>query len=146
MNKSKSLFSVLLIVLFVFISTISNIQFVYTSIKNWNPGALNNDAKSVWGERIETLCVDLPDTGTIGYISEQDIPGQAFDPIDTNEEYVLTQFYLLPRKLVQGSDFDYVIANLGGIENLDVDMVESLTGLVVASEYGNGLYILEGSN
>jgi hypothetical protein len=146
MNKTKNKLLILLVVLFVFIAVISNIQFVYAAINNWNSASLNQDAKSVWGERIAKLSNDLPETGMIGYISEQDIPDQAFDPIDTNEEYVLTQFYLLPRKVVQGTDFDYVIANLGGIENLDVDMVEQLTGLVVASEYGNGLYILERSN
>ena len=144
MQKIIKISVFLFMFIFVVVSLLFSIQSMIIPLQNWNPATLNQDAKTLWGKRILSLAGDLPETGMIGYISEQDIPGQEFDPIDTNEEYVLTQYFLLPRKVIQGTDYEYVIANFGGIENLDIEKVERLSGLSVTGEYGNGLYILEG--
>jgi hypothetical protein len=68
---------------------------------------------SNWDERISTLTASIPfERGFIGYISNADIPGAAFDEADTAGEYTLTQFAVAPIIIIRGTDQEWNILNL----------------------------------
>ncbi len=95
--------------------------------------------------RIENLRGDLPETGDIGYLSEMDIPGTAYDAVDTNEEYVLTQYFMAPRKIIRGSEYPYVIGNFANLELEEESQLEEMLGLIIVASYGYGIYLLQGT-
>ncbi|MBI9051811.1 MAG: hypothetical protein JEZ00_20500 [Anaerolineaceae bacterium] len=135
----------LLVSLFLGIAIVSNASMLFAIAKLWNPQEINKDANSMWRERLEALLDDIPESGTIGYMSEQDIPGMEFNEVDTNEEYVLTQYFLAPRILVQSTQYSYVIGNFADLEIKNDSQIEQLTGLEVLSSYGYGIYLLRGN-
>jgi hypothetical protein len=66
-----------------------------------------------WDERVSNLIAPLPfERGLIGYISNADIPGSAFNEADTSAEYVLTQYAVAPLILVHGTGQEWDILNL----------------------------------
>jgi hypothetical protein len=132
------------VVLFIGAVLFSDGQTLFSIGKLWDPAAINKDAASMWNNRLEGLRADLPDQGQIGYLSEIDIPGMAFDIVDTNEEYVLTQYFLAPNILIRGRDFPYVVGNFTDAEIQEDSQLETLTGLKVLASYGEGIYLLGG--
>ena len=66
-----------------------------------------------WDERVSTLIAPVPfERGFIGYISNADVPGAAFDKNDTSGEYILTQFAVAPIIIIRGTDQEWNILNL----------------------------------
>ncbi len=58
-----------------------------------------------WDERVSTLKESLPfKRGSVGYISDIDIPGIEYDRQNLVGEFTLTQFAIAPIVLIQGSD------------------------------------------
>ena len=74
----------------------------------------SNDTSVInWDERISNLTSSVPfKRGFIGYISNADISGAAFNEDDTFAEYILTQFAVAPLIIVQGTDQEWNILNL----------------------------------
>ena len=59
----------------------------------------SNDTAVVanWDERLSKLIAPIPfERGLVGYISNEDIPGTAFDADDASGEYILTQYAVAP--------------------------------------------------
>jgi len=74
----------------------------------------SNDTSVInWDERISNLTSSVPfKRGFIGYISNADISGAAFNEADTSGEYILTQYAVAPLILVHGTDQEWNILNL----------------------------------
>ncbi len=73
----------------------------------------NDMSVANWDERISNLTALIPfERGFIGYISNADIPGAAFDEDDASGEYILTQFAVAPIILIRGTDQEWNILNL----------------------------------
>ena len=71
---------------------------------------------SNWDERVSALTASVPfKRGVIGYISNADIPGAAYDEADAAGEYTLTQFAVAPIIIIRGTDQEWNILNLDPI-------------------------------
>jgi|WetSurMetagenome_2_1015567.scaffolds.fasta_scaffold146141_3 hypothetical protein len=147
MMKSQTIRNISLAFLLILcgIALFSNVQLFFSVWKSWNLSAINQDPSTLWENRIEAVRDDLPEEGELGYISEMDIPGMAYNAIDTNEEYVLTQYYLAPRLLIRGKNYPYVIGNLADLNVESTTQLEELTGLEFVASYGNGIYLFRGT-
>lgn len=110
----------------------------------WYPGALGQDAATIWEDRLLALKSDLPERGVIGYISEQDYPGVSFNAVDQDEEFVLTQYSLAPLILDRGSThYELVIGNFSAEYEYQF---EDTFGLRQVANYGNGIYLFQGQS
>jgi len=142
--KRPALYFAIPVLFLLSISLFSNFQQILIIWQQWRSVEINQDASSLWEKRIENLKADLPETGEIGYLSEMDIPGMENDPVDTNEEYVLTQYFLAPRKIIRSSHYPLVIGNFANIDIQHESDLETLIGLDVIASYGYGIYLLRG--
>ncbi len=94
----------------------------------------------MWAERLERIKNDLPESGIVGYISEMDCPGMPFGLIDSDEEFVMTQYSLAPLVLDRGNPrHNYVIGNIVGEGPFEF---EKLFDLEIKKDYGYGIYLL----
>ncbi len=94
-----------------------------------------------WDERISTLTAHIPiKRGTIGYISNEDIPGAAFDEDDSSAEYILTQFAVAPLILIRGTGEEWNILNLD-LETYEIWNRTNVNNFEVIS-FGGGLYLI----
>jgi hypothetical protein len=76
-------------------------------------GSLTDDPVADWEKRFAPLKAQLPfNRGVVGYISDSNIQGMAFNPADDEGEYVLTQYALAPIIIVRGTAQEWNIANL----------------------------------
>lgn len=111
------------------------------SLETWDPNSLNQDPTTLWAERLQKIKNDLPEEGVVGYLSEMDYPGLSYDIIDSDEEFVMTQYMLTPLILDRGNpNYDLVIGNFVGKGPFKF---EEVFGLQVVNEYGFGIYLLE---
>ena len=73
----------------------------------------NDLAVANWDERVSNLTAAIPfKRGYIGYISNADIPGAAFNGADTSGEYILTQYAVVPLIIIRGTNQEWNILNL----------------------------------
>ncbi|MDO9302209.1 MAG: hypothetical protein Q7T89_12535 [Anaerolineales bacterium] len=73
----------------------------------------NDTSVAIWDERLSNLIAPIPfERGLVGYISNEDIPGIAFDEDDAEGEYILTQYAVAPLILVRGTDQEWNLLNL----------------------------------
>ena len=140
----RQVLSAIILTLLLGVAIVSAAQTMIGVWHGWHLSAINQDASTLWEKRLVELRGDLPETGTFGYLSEMDIPDCAYNPIDTNEEYVLTQYYLAPRILLRGKAYDYVIGNFADLQVDSPAQLETLTGLSMIASYGNGIYLFKG--
>ncbi len=76
-------------------------------------GRLDEDPVADWEKRFIPIRKGLPFVrGVVGYISDSDVPGAEFSPVNDAGEYVLTQYSLAPIILVRGVDQEWNLANL----------------------------------
>jgi hypothetical protein len=78
----------------------------------------SNDAAVIadWNERLSKLIDPIPfERGSVGYLSNEDIPGAGFDSNDAEGEFVLTQYAIAPLILVRGIEQEWVILNLDAV-------------------------------
>jgi hypothetical protein len=103
------------------------------------------DPATAWEDRLRAVRDALPPSGSVGYISEQNIPGLKYNPIDSDEEFAMTQYFLVPRILVRGSVLDYSVGNLNlkGDSQIDLKMV---FGVQRVTSYGLGIYLFQRVN
>jgi len=79
-------------------------------LANAGPGA--GDFVSGWEERMDKVKKRLPDDVTvIGYVTDADIPGVGANPIDLDNEYMLSQYSLAPIKVVPGLEAEWILGN-----------------------------------
>jgi len=102
----------------------------------------SNDASVInWDERLSNLIAPVPfERGLIGYISNADIPGAAFDEDDVFGEYILTQFAVAPLILVQGTDQEWNILNLDPVTYETWNQINANQFEVVG--FGGGVYLV----
>jgi hypothetical protein len=121
---------------------------IYTSITNglyarekWGQASPSIDSVTKWETRIQLMLDRAPqDVTEFGYVSDWDIPGAEYDPIDQDQEYVLTQYALSPRIVQPGLDHEWIIGNFVGNEFrgwLD----DKLTSYELR-EIGYGIYLI----
>jgi hypothetical protein len=109
----------------------------------WSPQRIGQDAASTWPDRLLLVQQDLPPTGVIGYISEQDYPGAPFSPIGQDEEYVLTQYVMAPLILDRGSvKHEFVLGNFSNPYDYDFTAV---LGVYLIYDYGYGISLFKGT-
>jgi hypothetical protein len=116
-----------------------------TGIENFKSGIAehSNDAAVIaaWNERLSKLTAPIPfERGFVGYISNEDIPGAAFDSNDAEGEFVLTQYAIAPLILVRGTEQEWNILNIdpGTFEKWSQDNATEFE--VVRS--GGGMYLV----
>lgn len=144
-DKKKNNIQVTFVLLLFLLGLVSDLRVSLSIWENWQPANMFVDAYTLWEDRLKLLVDDIPTTGSIGYLSEMDIEGFVFNPIDTNQEYVLTQYYLVPRILIRGKDFDYIIGNFADLELQEPDVLEAALDVEVLASYGNGIYLMRGN-
>jgi hypothetical protein len=89
---------------------------LYASLQNLSStvelGSLSEDPVAHWELRFARLKEELPFVrGVVGYISDSDVPGAAFDAANDEGEYILSQYALAPIIIV-GNPPEWNIANL----------------------------------
>lgn len=102
-----------------FILIVIAILGIKTSIESFvlNANRQSNDNDTVymskWEGWVSKLIAPIPfKRGFVGYISNQDIPGAAFNKDNDDGEYVLTQYAVAPLILIRGTKQEWNILNL----------------------------------
>ena len=122
------------------VSGFGTLRSIWTDYRIYRTGT---DGPSIWAERMVNLAQALPTGyGIIGYLSERDLPGVAFEPIDQDEEYVMTQYFLAPRVIEEGTNRSLVMANIGNQSVTPAD-VEAQFHLRLLKNYGWGIALYE---
>jgi hypothetical protein len=90
---------------------------LYASVQNListrELGSMSEDPVARWETRFGPLKEELPFVrGTVGYISDSDVPGAEFDAANDEGEYILTQYALAPIIIVRGTDQEWNVLNL----------------------------------
>ena len=103
----------------------------------------NGDDLTHWADRLAPLIPYLPERGVIGYISERDIPGMAFNATDQGEEFAMSQYVLAPRILEEGTKRELIFANIGGLSPGEVPAAVAPLGLRLERSFSFGIYLLK---
>lgn len=118
---------------------------LYASIENListrDLGSVSDDPVADWQIRFAPLIRKLPfRRGVVGYISDSDIPGVAFNAANDEGEYVLTQYAVAPIVIVKGTHQEWNIGNLSA----QAYQLWSLNnhGEFDVSQFKGGLYLL----
>ncbi len=90
---------------------------LYASIQNLIStkylGSITDDPVADWEIRFAPLKEKLPfKRGVVGYISDSNIPGVAYNAPNDEGEYVLAQYVLAPIIIVRGTDQEWNVGNL----------------------------------
>jgi hypothetical protein len=90
---------------------------LYASIRNLiatkDLGSFTDDPVADWEVRFGPIKEQLPfKRGVVGYISDSNVPGAAFNAANDEGEYVLAQYVLAPIIIVRGTDQEWNIGNL----------------------------------
>lgn len=121
---------------------------VKTGVKNF-VSTINMDSNDIsvanWDQRISNLTASVPfKRGFIGYFSNADIPGTAFDEADTSGEYILTQYAVAPLILIPGTNQEWNILNLDPVTYETWNQTNRNEFEVVG--FGGGLYLVHKVN
>jgi hypothetical protein len=101
----------------------------------------NDTSVAIWDERVSNLIAPIPfERGPVGYISNEDIPGVAFDKDDAEGEYILTQYAIIPLILIRGTDQEWNILNLTPEAYKKWSQVNANDFEVVG--FGGGMYLV----
>jgi hypothetical protein len=140
-SKKLPTYTIFLAFIIALITLADQYLFFRESSNVWDPNKINQDPTTLWAERLQNIKSDLPDKGVVGYLSEMDYPGLSYNIIDSDEEFVMTQYNLAPLILDRGNpNHQLVIANIVGDGPFDF---EGVFGLRVINNYGYGIYLLE---
>lgn len=102
---------------------------------------LGHDGVSEWENRFTEIKMVLPESGTIGYLADWDMPGNPGSS-DLETEYRLTQYTLTPLVVVRGTDYNRVIGNITS-QAFD-QQLEEFFNVMVLKNSGFGIYLLKG--
>ncbi len=76
-------------------------------------GNLGKDSITEWEVRFNAVKKLLPfKRGVVGYLTNSDVPGAAYDANNEQGEYTLTQYAMAPIILVRGDNEEWTIADL----------------------------------
>lgn len=121
-------------------SSWATLRAAFTAYRSFESG---HDDVSIWSARMAELKADLPAAeNVIGYLTEIDLPGVAFDPIDNDEEFVMTQYDLAPFILEHGAGREYVVGNFGD-PAISISAVEQQYNLELIKDYSMGIYLFK---
>jgi hypothetical protein len=108
--KIRQLFQQLFTATIIVISGFSCINYFLTT---FTYGRVDFDHVADWENRFADLHSTLPlQRGTVGYISDWDIPDAIFDISDQDAEFILTQYALSPFILVRGEEQEWIVGSL----------------------------------
>ncbi len=90
---------------------------IYFGIQNLRTaitvGNLGKDSITEWEVRFNAVKKLLPfKRGVVGYLTNSDVPGAAYDANNEQGEYTLTQYAIAPIILVRGDNEEWTIADL----------------------------------
>jgi hypothetical protein len=115
---------------------------LYSNRSAWIHVSTVNDGPTQWEQRVQRIKADLPSSGVIGYLSERDVPGLDFNPIDADEELAMTQYFLAPLIVEEGASRQYIFANFSDPQ-VKIASVERQFGIRMLNNYGMGIYLFE---
>lgn len=128
------------LILAALLSTIGILTTAFGSFRTFETG---NDDVSIWTARLEELRANLPpEESILGYLTESDVPGVTYDPIDHDEEFVMTQYALAPFIVQHGTQPTYVIGNFAN-PAVTISAVESMFDLKLVKDYSMGIFLLK---
>jgi len=111
----------------------------------WDPNFPFNNPVDIWEGRVVKILDYLPDNVTlVGYAADWDIPGVAYNPIDQDAEYVITQYALAPIMVKPGLDHEWIIGNFTD-PGFSVWLDEKITEYEIES-LGYGIYLIHRSS
>lgn len=97
----KKILQKTILVILVLLGIKTGIQGLLSTVNMHSPDV----SVAKWDERVAALKESIPfERGTVGYISDIDIPGVEYDRQNLVGEFTLTQFAIAPIVLMQGSD------------------------------------------
>jgi hypothetical protein len=141
LNNFRSYTAIFLLIGLAVASLISSLGQYQFARSSWKFNGDLLDDPIIMANRLKLLEARLPANGTIGYLSEQDIPGMAFNPIDQDEEFVMTQYALAPRIIVSGADPALVIVNIPNMTPQDMARITTPFKLTLVEKFDFGLYL-----
>ncbi len=141
-GKTRAILAGLLILSILGLALYSNSSLLYSLRGQWLHVVTGQDGPSQWESRMGNLKPYLPSGGVIGYLSERDMPGLSFSPIDQDEEMVMTQFFLAPRIIEEGANRPLIVGNFGSPET-DLAAIEQHFGIRLVKNVGMGIYLFE---
>jgi len=102
----------------------------------------NNVAVVKWEERLINAKQLLPiNRGTVGYISEWDVPGAEYDEWDQEVEFLLTRYSFAPLLIVKGIKAEWNVAVLKPGSLTKWSQLNADQNLEITST-GNGVYLI----
>ena len=94
-----------------------------------------------WEERMERLKNRLPDdVSMIGYVTDDDLPGIETDPINHDNEYMLSQYSIAPIQVVPGLEAEWILGNFT-VPDFQIWLDQSL-GEYDIKNLGYGIYLI----
>lgn len=104
-------------------------------------GSPSEDPVAAWQRRFIKLKDALPfERGVVGYISDSDVPGIAFNAANDEGEYVLTQYAMAPVIIRRGTDETWNVANLS--TPAYAEWSEAHGSQFEITRFGNRIYLL----
>jgi hypothetical protein len=120
----------------VLVSSSITLRSIWSGYRVYRTGT---DGPSIWVQRMSSLDQALPKSfDVLGYISEGEVPGVEFNPIDHDEEFVMSQYFLAPRVLELGADRPLVMVNISSPSVKPADL-EARFHLKLVKNYGWGI-------
>ncbi len=143
LNRLRKLAAVILLIGLFGVSIASGFSQLRNAANKWSfAGDLLDDPIKM-ANRLKLLEARLPAYGTIGYLSERDVAGWNADPIDQDEEFVMTQYALAPRIIERGAGPALVIVNLPYQTPAEMERVISPFHLKLVEKFDFGLYLYQ---
>ena len=141
-NKLRAALALLLLAILTVAGLGSGARQVFSLRRQAAAVHQSGDDLTHWSERLAPLIPYLPDRGVIGYISERDIPGMAYNATDQGEEFAMSQYVLAPRILEEGTKHELIFANIGGLSPDEVPAAVAPLGLRLERAFSFGIYLL----
>jgi hypothetical protein len=141
LNRIRGYAAISLLIILAVFSLGSSFSALQYALSRWKFSGDLLDDPIIMANRLKLLEASLPPRGSIGYLSEQDIPGLGFNPIDQDEEFAMTQYALAPRIIVRGADQPLVIVNIPNQTSQSIQNMTAPFGLTLVEKFDFGLYL-----
>jgi len=107
--------------------------------RTWNPSLVLNDPESRWETKILAIKLPAKIGNQIGYVADWDL-NPAYNPVDQDEEYVLTQYTLAPLIVRKGSGYEWMVGNFT-LPGANEWLSRNFKGATI-NYYGFGIYLI----
>lgn len=106
-----------------------------------DPDSGKGDFVSDWEKRMGWVKKRLPENVTlIGYVADGDLPDVTTNPVDQDNEYMLSQYALAPIRVVPGLEAEWILGNFT-TPDFEVWLDTSLQKYEITS-LGYGIYLI----